>query len=214
MIKIIVFILCASLEMVAQIKVPNGDFNQFETITTDKHAYDVPKGWKEHQKNSAWRLEDGHGFAYKYDLPDANGNALALHRGSSGFHITKTNEIFNSFLISENHKNIRLVGRYKFSGSDIEQTNDSLRIIVFSTPKELKSVPDKMPKNATAVNLVIPASQFEWFHLDVGEIKKENYLTIVIQLNSGSDDSYYWGQSNAVLDDLKFVTIQNLAQID
>jgi len=31
------------------------------------------------------------------------------------------------------------------------------------------------------------------------------YLTIVIQLKSGSDDNYYWGYANAVIDDLKLI---------
>lgn len=206
MIKTAILIISVSLEMMAQINVPNGGFNQFETISSNKQVYDVPVGWKEHRKNKTWRSVDGHGFAYKYDLPDANGNAVALHRSSSGSHITETNALFSSFLNAENHKNLRLLGRYKFSGSDIEETIDTLKIVAFSTSRQLTYIPDELPKNASVLDLTLPASQFEWFHLDVGEIKKGNYLTIVIQLNSGSDDSYYWGQSNAVLDDLKLIT--------
>ncbi|NER17294.1 hypothetical protein [Spongiivirga citrea] len=210
MTKLIVFILCASLEVTAQIKVPNGNFNQFETISTNKHVYDVPKGWKEHQKNDAWRQDNGRGFAYKYDLPDANGNALALHRE----YFVQTNAILTSFLIPENKENLRLVGRYKFSGSDIDTAKDTLCITVFSSERPIKTVSDTLPEKAVALNITTPKAQFEWFHLDVNKIQKNNYLTIIIQLKSGSDDSYYWGQSNAVLDDLKFITIQNLTQID
>lgn len=191
--------------MVAQVNVLNDDFEQFETISNPNYSYDLPIGWKEHQKNNVQRLEDGNGFAYKYDLPDANKNAIALHRGASSSHITEDNAIFSSFSIPENHKNLRLVGRYKFSGSDIEQAIDTLKVVVFSSPEQLKRIPDEFPKNATISNLVLPASQFEWFHLNVTEIKMNTYLTIVIQLKSGSDDNYYWGYANAVIDDLKLI---------
>jgi len=39
----------------------------------------------------------------------------------------------------------------------------------------------------------------------VNEIESEDYLTIILQLKSGSDDSYYWGFANAVIDDLEFI---------
>ena len=114
-----------------------------------------------------------------------------------------------SFSIPEKGKNLRLVGRYKFSGSDIQQATDTLRVAVFSTPEQLQHVPDILPKHATVLDLVVPTAQFEWFHLDMDEIEEDNYLTIVIQLKSGSDDSYYWGYANAVIDDLEFVTKRN-----
>jgi len=210
MTKIIILILCASLEMVAQIKVPNGGFNEFETITANNQAYNVPVGWKEHQKNDAYRQDEGHGFAYKYSLLDGNGNALALHRTYSA----QTNTILTSFSIPENKKKLRLVGRYKFSGSDIDTAKDTLRITVFSSEMSIDDTPNALPENATVLNITTPEAQFKWFYLDINETKKNNYLTIVIQLISGSDDSYYWGESNAVLDDLKFVTIQDLAQVN
>ncbi len=208
MYKIILLILCVSFEMVAQIEVPNGDFNLFETIITNKHTYDVPVGWKEHPKNEVSRLDDGHGFAYKYYLPDANENALALHRTYDA----QANSIITSFPIPQNKKNLRLVGRYKFSGSDIDTAKDTLRIAVFSSESSMDETPIILPEKATILNITKPEAQFEWFHLDINEIPKGNYLTIVIQIISGSDDSYYWGQSNAVIDDLKFITIQNLVQ--
>lgn len=207
--QLVLLIITALSELTAQVKIPNRDFDLFEIIRTKNHTYAIPSGWKEHSKNTLWRLEDGHGFAYKYELPDANGSALALHRGSSLSHITETNKIFTSFLVPENKENVRLVGHYKFSGSDIDQTNDTLRIIVFSSEKPVSSIPDEFPKNTKALDISKPQAQFDWFHLDVGEIKGNNYLTIVIQLKSGSDDSYYWGYSNAVIDDLKFVVKHN-----
>ncbi len=201
----VMLILAALSVLNAQVKIPNGKFDVFETIHAKNHKYDIPANWKEHKKNTQWRLEEGHGFAYVYKLPDANGNALALHRGSSYSHITKTNGIFTSFLVSENAKSIRLVGRYKFSGSDIDEAIDTLRITVLTSEKQMDSIPNTLPKDTSTLEIIRPQSQFEWFHLDVGEIKKGSYLTIVIQLNSGSDDSYYWGYANAVIDDMEFV---------
>ena len=197
-----------SLKLEAQVGIPNGDFNQFETIKIKKHNYDLPVGWKEHQKNDAWRQDDGRGFAYKYDLPDTNGSALAIHRTYSA----QTNAILTSFLIPENKENLRLVGRYKFSGSDIDTAKDTLRVSVFSTERPISNTLDTLPENTSVLDITNPEAQFEWFHFDINEIQKNKYLTIAIQLISGSDDSYYWGQSNAVLDDLKIITIQNLAQ--
>jgi len=184
--------------------------NQFEIITANKYTYEVPLGWQEPQKNDDSRQNDGSGFAYKYDLPDANENALALHRAYG----TQVNTILTSFSIPENKEKLRLVGLYKFSGSYIETAKDTLRIKVFSSERSINDTPNALPKNATVLNITRPEAQFEWFHLDINEIPKGNYLTIIIQLISGSDDIYYWGQSNAVLDDLKFVTIQNLAQVN
>lgn len=209
MYKTVILILCVSLESMAQIKVPNGDFNQFESVGHDSHAYSLPVGWKEHQKNEYWRSGDGHGFAYKYDLPDADKNAVALHRGCPQSHLTEDNAIFSSFSTPERYENLTLKGRYKFSGSDIKEAIDTLKVIAFTTPEQLQNIPDKFPQNATVLNVVSPTSQFEWFNLDMDETERDNYLTIVIQLKSGSDDSYYWGYANAVLDDLAFVTKQN-----
>ena len=201
---------CTFFNIESQTKIPNIGFNQFHTICNSENSYELPLGWKEHEKNDFWRLRDGHGIAYKYNLPDANENAVALHRGISKSHITETNAIFNSFLTPINHKSLKLVGRYKFSGSDIEETSDTLKILVFSTIKQIKSLINGIPKNATSLELIIPKAQFDWFHLDLSKIKKNNYLTIVIQLTSGSDDDFYYGYSNAVIDELKLVKKQDL----
>jgi len=170
----------------------------------------LPVSWKEHQKNEIWRSSDGQGFAYKYDLPDAHENAIALHRGSSESHLTEDNAIFSSFSTPEKCNNLRLVGRYKFSGSDIAKATDTLKVAVFSTSEQLENIPDKLPKNTAVIDLVVPTSQFKWFHLDMNEIERGDYLTMVIQLKSGSDDCYYWGYANAVIDDLEFVVKKDL----
>lgn len=208
LIKIITLTVLTVFRLEAQVKIPNSDFNQFKTIQSKNNRYHLPEEWKEHKKNDSWRRDDGRGFAYKYNLPDANGNALALHRE----YFAETNTILTSFLITENKENLRLVGRYKFSGSDIDTTKDTLRVTVFSTERPMSNTLDIFPENISILDITNPEAQFEWFHLDINEIQKNKYLTIVIQLISGSDDSYYWGQSNTVLDDLKIVTIQNLPQ--
>lgn len=208
MYKIVILIICVSLESVAQIKVPNGGFNQFETIDSNGHTYSLPVGWKEHQKNKFWRSRDGQGFVYKYDLPDADESAIALYRGSLQSHLTENNAIFSSFSIQEKSKGLRLIGKYKFSGSDIQHTIDTLKIAVFPTSEQLQSIPNQFPENATVLDLIVPTTQFEWFNLDIDENLSGNYLMIIIQLKSGSDDSYYWGYANAVIDDLSFI-LQN-----
>ncbi|WP_159092249.1 hypothetical protein [Aquimarina sp. Aq107] len=210
LIKMIILTILVSFKLEAQVEIPNGNFNQFEIIKTEIHTYSLPVGWKEHEKNNSRRQVDGQGFAYKYDVPDANGNALVLYRE----YYAQTNTIFTSFCIPENKENLRLVGRYKFSGSDIDTAKDTLRITVFSSENSIENTPETLPEDVTALNISTPKAQFEWFHIDINNIQKNNYITIVIQLISGSDDSYYWGHSNAVLDDLKFVDIKDLAQVN
>lgn len=210
MYKTVILIMCTALQGMAQIKLPNGDFNQFETVSVNSYSYNLPVGWKEHQKNEYWRSRGEYGFVSKYGLPDANEYAVALHRGAMGSHLVEENATFSSFSVFENCENVRLVGRYKFSGSDIEEAIDTLRIVAFSTPQQLQNLPDQFPQNATYLNIVAPTSQFEWFQLDLNAIETGIYLTLVFQLKSGSDDNYYWGYANAVIDDLELIIKDNL----
>lgn len=208
-IKLVLFIIATISEMAAQVAIPNGDFNQFETIQYQDQEYELPVGWKEHPKNEQWRQSYGEGFAYKYELPDANGTALALHRA----YLAQTNEIMNSFFVTENIQHLQLTGRYKFSGSDIDEAEDVLRIIVISSEKVIQRISDNDLEDAHILNITTPKAQFDKFHLEIDKIQKNTYVTIAIQLISGSDDSFYWGQSNAVLDDLKFVTNHRISAI-
>lgn len=208
-IKLVLLIITTVSEMAAQVTIPNGGFNQFETIHCQDREYELPVGWKEHPQNELWRQSYNEGFAYKYELPDANGTALALHRG----YLAQTNEILTNFFVTENIEHLQLMGRYKFSGSDIDEAEDVLRIIVISSEKMIQKISDKDLEDAHILDITTPKAQFDRFYLEIDEIQKNMYVTIAIQLISGSDDSFYWGQSNAVLDDLKFVTNHRISAI-
>ncbi|MGY3794898.1 hypothetical protein [Aquimarina sp. 433] len=208
-IKLVLFIIATVSELAAQVSIPNGDFNQFEMIHCQDQEYELPVGWKEHPKNERWRQTYNEGFAYKYELPDANRTALALHRE----YLAQTNEIMTSFFVTENFEYLQLTGRYKFSGSDIDEAEDVLRIIVISSEKMIHTISDKDLEDAHILDITTPNAQFDRFYLEIDEIHKNAYVTIAIQLISGSDDSFYWGQSNAVLDDLKFITNHRISAI-
>ena len=203
--KIVLLLLLISMKLSAQLSVPNGTFDAFQSVFNKEHSYELPMAWKEHPKNTKWRQRDGHGFAYKYQLPDANGTALALFRGSSLSHVTERNTIYTYFKTNVDGERTRLVGRYKFSGSDIEGAKDTLAISVLISKKPLDDWFEDFPKETKTIKLHVSQAKFDNFYLDVGAIEKDSYVTIAIQLISGSDDSYYFGYSHAVLDDLKFV---------
>ncbi|MBW1294965.1 hypothetical protein [Aquimarina litoralis] len=209
LIKLLLLVIATVSELAAQVAIPNGDFNQFETIYSQDQEYEIPVGWREHPRNEEWRQSYGEVFAYKYELPDANKNALALHRG----YLAQSNEILTSFLVPAHMEDLQLIGRYKFSGSDIDRAEDVLRIIVISSEKVIHMISDTHLEDANILNITTPKAQFNRFHLDIDKIQKNTYVTIVIQLISGSDDSFYWGQSNAVLDDLKFVFNHRITSI-
>jgi len=119
--------------------------------------------------------------------------------------LAHSNELLTSFFVTSNFEHLQLTGRYKFSGSDIDEAEDVLRIIVISSEKMIHTISDKDLEDAHILDITTPKAQFDRFYLEIDEIQKNAYVTIAIQLISGSDDSFYWGQSNAVLDDLKFV---------
>ena len=198
-------LLLVSVKLSAQLSIPNGTFDAFQSVHNKEHYYELPVAWKEHSKNTKWRQRDGHGFAYKYQLPDANGNALALFRGSSLSHITERNTLYTHFKSEVYGERLRLVGRYKFSGSDIEGTKDTLAISVFLSKKPFEDFLEDFPKATKTIKLHVPQATFNNFHLDVGSIEKDSYVTITIQLRSGSKESYYYGYSHAVMDDFRFV---------
>ncbi len=203
--KIVLLSILVVPKLMAQANIPNGQFDAFQTVQNNEHLYELPMGWKEHKKNTKWRQRDGHGFAYKYQLPDANGTALALFRGSSLSHVTERNTIYTNFKINADGERTRLVGHYKFSGSDIEGAKDTLAISVLISKKPLDDWLEDFPKETKTIKLHVPQAKFNNFYLDVGAIEKDSYVTIAVQLISGSDDSYYYGYSHAVLDDLRFV---------
>ncbi|WP_299314787.1 hypothetical protein [uncultured Aquimarina sp.] len=96
--------------------------------------------WNNSSKNDEYRKNEGTGFSYEYNLPDAWGISYALYRiykGSlnNGYILLDMSELSNTI------KSIR--GRYKFSGSDIDQTKDALIIAVSKYKKQLSAEIEK-----------------------------------------------------------------------
>ena len=163
--------------------------------------------WIESNRNIEIRKDGGVGFFYPYNLPDADNGALALFR-------TYTTPINTGFTIIELDSSIEnpksLSGRIKFSGSDIDQTQDTLLIATYYSKTENQLVLANLnegliPENADVVKISDPLAQFESFHMNLSEPNNEEdrkYLIIQLILKSGSDDNYYYGRSNAVIDNL------------
>ncbi|WP_139195651.1 hypothetical protein [Aquimarina amphilecti] len=83
---------------------------------------------------------EGTGFSYEYNLPDAWGICYALYRTYKGS-LNNGYILLDMSELSSTTKNIR--GRYKFSGSDIDQTKDTLIIAVSKYKKQLSAEIEK-----------------------------------------------------------------------
>mgnify|MGYP003653056840 FL=1 len=104
---------------------------------------------------------------------------------------------------------INIRGRFKFSGSDIDQTTDTLTIAVSKYKKQSREEIKRFDNGQIGKNdfyriYTEPQTQFQGFsiNLDNLNIKEDEYLAIQFILKSGSDDNYYHGTSNAVIDNL------------
>ena len=170
----------------------------------------VDSVWIESNRNIDIRKQGGVGFFYPYELPDAVNDALDLFRTYS----TPLNTGFTIIEVDSSFKNLKkLSGRIKFSGSDIDQTQDTLLIATYYSKTKNQIVMANLnegllPANAAVVKISDPLAQFEYFIINLPEsdIKQErNYLIIQLLLKSGSDDNYYYGNSNAVIDNLHFI---------
>lgn len=166
--------------------------------------------WTESNRNIELRKNKEVPFFYPYDLPDANLGALALFRTYS----TPLNNGFAIIEVDNANGNLKtLAGRAKFSGSDIDQTKDTLIIAAYySKTKDslLMANLNKglIPNKADVLKISEPLAQFESFYIHLSKSindEEQKYLIIQLILKSGSDDSYYYGESNAVVDDLNFV---------
>lgn len=165
--------------------------------------------WIESNRNIEIRKHRGVGFFHPYNLPDADNDALALFRTYS----TPINTGFAILEVSNTIKDLRtLKGRVKFSGSDIDQTQDTLIIATsYSKTKDSLLIANLnkglVSDNADVVKISEPLAQFESFHINLSESnnnEERKYLIIQIIIKSGSDDNYYYGISNAVIDNLHF----------
>lgn len=170
--------------------------------------------WTESSKNVEYRKHGDIGFFYPYDLPDAHGEALALFRAYN----TPINSGLSIIAIDNPNKSLKAIkDRAKFSGSDIDQTKDTLIIAahyVKSTDSLLIANLNKglIPDRAALLKLSEPLAQFGSFYLNLAapiNIAKEKYMVIQLIIKSGSDDNYYYGKSNAVIDHLHFSSVTN-----
>ena len=192
-----------------------GSFGLSQSIPRAKNlTYEIvicDSVWVESNKNIEMRKHQGIGFFYPYNLPDAENSALALFRTYQ----TPINCGYNILEVDDNNKSVkRLMGKIKFSGSDIDQTKDTLIIATYySKTKNALLLANLngglVPIKANLVKISEPLAQFESFHIDLLQSindEERKYLIIQLIIKSGSNDSFYYGNSNAVIDDFYFIT--------
>ncbi|TXN36112.1 hypothetical protein FVB32_16270 [Flagellimonas hymeniacidonis] len=175
-------------------------------LSTSDNANDIT--WIESHRNIELRKNKEIPFFYPYDFPDAKRDALALFR-------TYSTPLNNGFAIirvaSKGWAPRKLMGRAKFSGSDIDQTKDTLIIAAYYSKIDSLSIANLnkglIPDKADVIKLSEPLAQFEPFYIPLSEPIKaveKKYLIIQLIIKSGSDDNYYYGTSNAVVDNIHF----------
>ena len=105
-----------------------------------------------------------------------------------------------------------LNGSVKFSGSDIDETNDTLKIGAFFSKTIDHHLFEKLNKgaileNMTTITITKSNTEFEPFCLEFKkpiDIDLQKYLIIQLFIKSGSDDDFYLGESNVIIDNLHF----------
>ncbi len=168
--------------------------------------------WTEHSKNIEFRQNGSTGFIYNYKFPDASDSAFAFFR-------TYDADQNSAYTIIELKKNLRKIkyftGRFKFSGTDIDQTNDTLIVSCSLYNKLNDTVIDRLEAGDTdfsehKITITEPISHFRSFKLELPELpNKKNeklFLVLLVKIKSGSDDNYYFGESHAVIDNLSLIT--------
>jgi hypothetical protein len=200
------FLLCVNM-VLAQGNMSKINKGSIKTTIDDSilEAQIIPK-WNDSSKNYEYRKNDGTGFSYEYNLPDAWGISYALYRTYKGS-LNNGHILLDMSELSNTIKSIR--GRYKFSGSDIDQTKDTLIIAVSKYKKQSSAEIEKfdngqLDKNDFYRVYTEPQTQFQGFSIDLDNlnIKEDEYLAIQFILKSGSYDNYYHGTSDAVIDNL------------
>lgn len=95
------------------------------------------------------------------------------------------------------------------SGSDIDQTKDTLIIAVSKYKKQSKAEIERFDTGQIEKNdfyhvYTEPQTQFQGFDINLSNLKIRNDECLAIQfiIKSGSDESYYYGISDAVVDNL------------
>lgn len=201
LIATLIILLCGNLGL-SQNRVPVVNKLSLSRITNDIN-------WIESNRNIELRKNKEVPFFYPYDFPDANPGALALFRTYS----TPVNTGFAIIEADEASRELNtLKGRAKFSGSDIDQTKDTLIIATYySKTKDSLLIANLneglIPEKADVIKISEPLAQFEPFYLPLSapiNVAEQKYLIIQLIIKSGSDDNYYYGTSNAVIDSLHF----------
>ena len=203
---------------ISQCAIPNGDFENFDTIDasglTGPVTYELPQEWIENPlANIFTRFITGTGFFNKYAESDANGNALLLTRSKPGAFLNQN----NGYIRFEcNNVPEKLIGRVKFSGSSNRSIGqeDALTIgAFFSTVSDTLTVVEGLnlclfPERTKYFTTETPIDTFIDFEIDLSHFIDTgvdySYFTIMIKmkmLNNLSFDSEY---ATAVLDDLRF----------
>lgn len=187
----------------------NEGYSQEKTKTTPPNSskYSIDQAfWIESSKNKTLRENGGKGFLCPYKFPDAQ-DAIGLFRDYS----TSINSVYTIVDINNSlNKRQQLKGAVKFSGSDIAHVKDTLIIAThYSKTKEALFIDNGIvPDHANVVKIYESSSQFEPFHIDIPKRVHDDslrYLVIQLIMKSGSKDSFYYGQSSAVLEDIHFI---------
>ncbi|WP_289045912.1 T9SS type A sorting domain-containing protein [uncultured Olleya sp.] len=192
----------------SQCTIPNGSFDNWEVggNSAAGQPYDMPVDWSESLFiNLISRFTSANGFFYKYEEPDANGNALELRRNSialnQGFIRFECNSIPD-----------KLTGRYKYSGaSDIDETGDLLFVVYFVSEEDMVVLSDlhsgNDPSNSIHFSITAPENNFTNFEIDLSSFvdSGEDYDYAVIQMALRGEYTESVSSSTAVIDDLEFV---------
>ena len=195
------------------VEVPNGSFEEWDTIVRDgltrEQTYELPKTWIESIIANAFsRTIHGTGFFARYDSTDAEGNALLLTRSMPGS-IVKRNNGFNRFVCEQVPNSLK--GKYKFSGSSTADMVDTLTIAVhFSMVADTLLATDlhqgKLPEGAQFLKITTPTEVFTDFEIDLSDIAGQacDYATIQFIMDMGEPRALVAEYSRAVIDELQF----------
>lgn len=198
----------------AQSEIPNGGFDYFTEYESGFFPgihYLLPDEWTEGIiPNLFGRLYNGEGFFYEYTEPDANGSALTIRRGVPGQLQAPYNNGFIRFECSDVPE--KIVGRYKFSQSDLVGIVDTLRIVSY-----FENVTDTLPVSAlhfrefpdiaVILDITDATDDFMLFELDMTPFQgiDVDYLSIEFVMLTGANDQLNPGFSYAVIDDLSLL---------
>ncbi|GAB5565226.1 MAG: hypothetical protein Wins2KO_22890 [Winogradskyella sp.] len=154
------------------------------------------------QNEDNWSIEPDdkktdYSIINKYKLPDAHRNAYTIYRRYDKDSVSMSKVIeLNGY----NYKIKKIRFRAKFSNSDIDQTNDTLKLeaTLFNKNNIEKAIKSKLIVTDSV-------NHFEYFNLNFNEVfdlSNKSKLTIRITVISGSDDSFYLGNSYATIDEI------------